>query len=102
MDRLEAREATLQFVDCYFPACLGALLAGSVVRGQRTTRSDLDIVIFDSTLPSAYRESLYFKNWSIEVFVHNLESDKRFIALNCHRASPSLARMVFGRNYFKG
>lgn len=78
----------------HFSNCHGALLAGSVVRGEATETSDLDIVIFDSNLQSAYRESLIEYGWNIEVFVHNLTSYKAFFKSDCERARPSLPKMV--------
>jgi hypothetical protein len=78
----------------HFSNCHGALLAGSVVRGEATETSDLDIVIFDSNLQSAYRESLIEYGWNIEVFVHNLTSYKEFFKSDCERARPSLPKMV--------
>lgn len=67
------------FVETNFRHCRGALLAGSVVRGQETATSDLDIVVFDETLMSSYRESMIFYGWPIEVFVYNLSSYKDFL-----------------------
>lgn len=87
-------EAAHQFVNKYFPKCQGALLAGSVVRGEATETSDLDIVIFDKSLSSSYRESLKEFGWDIEVFVHNLSSYKQFFKSDYERARPSLPRMV--------
>lgn len=78
----------------YFPNCHGALLAGSVVRGEATKTSDLDMVIFDQNLKSAYRESFIEFGWNIEVFVHNLSSYKDFFKSDCERARPSLPNMV--------
>ncbi len=94
LNKLNSKIIALQFVNHYFSECQGAILAGSVVRGEANSTSDLDIVIFDSTLPSAYRESLFFENWPIEVFVHNLHSYKEFFASDCERAKPTLPRMV--------
>uniref|UniRef100_UPI0024077796 nucleotidyltransferase domain-containing protein n=1 Tax=Psychrobacillus antarcticus TaxID=2879115 RepID=UPI0024077796 len=78
----------------YFPNCNGALLAGSVVRGEATNTSDLDIVIFDESIPSSYRESFIKFDWPIEVFVHNGSSYKAFFESDRERARPSLPRMV--------
>jgi predicted nucleotidyltransferase len=82
------------FVKELFPNCDAALLAGSVTRGEATDTSDLDIVIFDQTVPSAYRESLIAYGWPVEVFVHNLNSYKFFFESDIKRARPSLPRMV--------
>lgn len=87
-------ETAQHFIEKYFPKCQGALLAGSIVRGEATETSDLDIVIFDISLSSSYRESLIEFGWDIEVFVHNLSSYKQFFKSDYERARPSLPRMV--------
>jgi hypothetical protein len=92
--RLEAYKAADLFIMNHFPNCDGALLAGSVVRGEATKTSDLDIVIFDCNLKSAFRESVIEYGWSIEIFVHNLTSYKDFFKSDCERARPSLPKMV--------
>ena len=94
LKRLSPKEAAELFIQKYFPNCQGALLAGSVVRGEATKNSDLDIIVFDQHLGSAYRESLIDFDWPIEVFVHNLSSYKEFFSSDCERARPSLPRMV--------
>ncbi|WP_435368113.1 nucleotidyltransferase domain-containing protein [Neobacillus niacini] len=94
MNRIEPGKAAELFTLNHYPNCHGALLAGSVVRGEATETSDLDIVIFDSNLKSAYRESVVEYGWNIEVFVHNLTSYKDFFKSDCERARPSLPKMV--------
>lgn len=94
MNKHDPIEAAQRFIQKYFPNCNGALLAGSVVRGEATDTSDLDIVIFDETVPSSYRESLIQFDWPIEVFVHNTSSYKSFFESDRERARPSLPRMV--------
>ncbi len=56
-NRMNAREAARKIVEQHFPSCTGAVLAGSVLRGEATNTSDLDIVIFDKKLPASYRTS---------------------------------------------
>lgn len=92
--RIEPHEAAIQFVHKYFPTCQCALLAGSVVRGEATETSDLDILIFDEAIEQSYRESLVAFGWPIEVFVHNFTSYKQFVESDCARAKPSLPRML--------
>ncbi|MDM5328799.1 nucleotidyltransferase domain-containing protein [Neobacillus sp. CF12] len=99
---MEAYNAAKLFTLNHFPNCLGALLAGSVVRGEATETSDLDIVIFDSNLKSAYRESVIEYGWNIEIFVHNLTSYKDFFKSDCERARPSLPKMVSEGIVIKG
>lgn len=89
-----AIEAAQQFIAQYFPQCDGALLAGSVVRGEATETSDLDIVVFDNNRMTSYRESIVAFGWAIEVFVHNLTSYKQYFHEDYKRARPSMPRMV--------
>ncbi|MBP0725222.1 nucleotidyltransferase domain-containing protein [Bacillus sp. RG28] len=93
--KLKPIEAAKLFIEKHFPNCHGAILAGSVVRGEATETSDLDIVIFDKSLPSAYRESMIDFGWAIEVFVHNLTSYKHYFDSDYQRAKPCLQRMIF-------
>ena len=93
-NKISSIEAGQLFIKKYFPNCQCALLAGSVVRGEATETSDLDIVVFDKTIPSSYRESMLELGWPIEVFVHNLTSYKQYFENDCKRARPSLPRMV--------
>jgi len=92
--KLQPVEAAKRFIKEKFPDCQAALLAGSVVRGEETETSDLDIVVFNQKVESAYRESFIEYGWPIEVFVHNLTSYVGFFKSDCERARPSLPRMV--------
>ncbi|WP_342599642.1 nucleotidyltransferase domain-containing protein [Psychrobacillus sp. FSL H8-0483] len=94
INRLEPVEAATQFISQYFTNCQGAVLAGSVVRGEATKTSDLDIVVFIKDVPSSYRESLLVGGWPIETFVHNLSSYRNYFDMDRKRAKPSLPRMV--------
>lgn len=89
-----AEKAAAEFVARHFPLCQCALLAGSTVRGEATSRSDLDIVVFDEHVPAAYRESFVEEGWPIEAFVHNFTSYKAFFESDCRRGRPSLPKMV--------
>lgn len=94
MKRMKAPFAAKRFVDEEFPHCQAALLAGSVIRGEETPTSDLDIIIFDNQIEEAYRESRIEYGWPIEVFVHSLTSYKDYFRSDAERARPSLPRMV--------
>jgi hypothetical protein len=94
LKKLMPLEAAQKFVHRQYPNCQGALLAGSVVRGEATETSDLDIVVFDKDIKSSYRESFVEFGWAIEVFVHNLTSYKLYFKDDCLRARPSMPRMV--------
>ncbi|MCM2674141.1 nucleotidyltransferase domain-containing protein [Alkalicoccobacillus plakortidis] len=94
LNKLSPIKAAEQFINDYFRDCQGALLAGSVVRGEATETSDLDIVIFDKHLTSSYRQSLVKYDWAIEIFVHSPTSYKHFFKLDFELARPSMQRMV--------
>ncbi|KMJ59880.1 nucleotidyltransferase [Bacillus sp. LL01] len=94
LQRLPAIEAAEKIIKRYFPECEGAILAGSVVRGQESPTSDLDIVVFDSSLAVSYRESFVELGWPVELFCHNLESYQAFLKNDCERARPCLPRMI--------
>jgi hypothetical protein len=70
-------------------------LAGSLVRGEGTSTSDLDLVVVFKNLPNAYRESFRFGGWPVEAFVH----DPQTLAYFFHEVDkpsgiPSLPTMV--------
>ncbi|WP_346726724.1 nucleotidyltransferase domain-containing protein [Bacillus suaedaesalsae] len=92
--RLSPIEAATAFIKTHFPTCDGAILAGSVVRGEYTSTSDLDIVVFDTSIQSSYRESLTAYEWPIEIFVHSFDSYKEFVKQDVERGRPSLPRML--------
>ncbi|WP_058307695.1 nucleotidyltransferase domain-containing protein [Gracilibacillus massiliensis] len=94
MRKVNSVAAAKQFINQKFSHCQGAILAGSVVRGEETATSDLDIVIFDNNLNNSYRESMIDNGWPIEIFVHNLSSYKYFIEMDCKAGKPSMARMI--------
>ena len=70
-------------------------LAGSIVRGEGTPQSDLDLVVIFDMLPNAYRESFYFGDFPVEAFVHDPETFNYFL-FEVDRPSgiPSLAQMT--------
>lgn len=76
---MKPMEAAQSIITSQFSNCDVALLGGSVARGEATKTSDLDIVIFDQSLSSCYRESFYSNGWPVEVFVHNFETYKTFL-----------------------
>lgn len=95
-------EAAKKIVEKYYPQCHGALLAGSVVRGEDTPTSDLDLIVFDAQVTDSYRESFIDYGWPIEAFVHNLASYKKFFKSDVERARPSLPQMIVEGHIIKG
>ena len=90
---MNAIEAAKAFLDKHFPECSTAFLAGSVLRGEATTTSDLDIFIITSREGTPYRESFYEFGWPIEAFVHSSTSYQEFFLSNIKRRRPSLPTM---------
>ncbi|WP_338776996.1 nucleotidyltransferase domain-containing protein [Metabacillus sp. FJAT-52054] len=95
MNRPEAVSAAYDFVNEHYPECQAALLAGSTSRGETRPLSDLDIVIFVTGIIRSYRESIHFKGWPAEIFVHSLLSINEIYEADRKRAIPSMQRMVF-------
>ncbi|MDN7244007.1 nucleotidyltransferase domain-containing protein [Planococcus shenhongbingii] len=90
----DALATAKQLVTRLFPDCEAALLAGSIVRGEATETSDLDLVVFDNNIMSSYRKSLMENGWPVEIFVHSLTSYQAYFDSDCQRGRPSLPNMV--------
>jgi len=70
-------------------------LAGSVLRGEGTKTSDLDIVVVYESVSNAYRDSYFYSGWPVEAFVHDPQTFKYFIQkVDGPTGVPSLAAMV--------
>ncbi len=91
----ELIEITREILQTKYSAAEFAFLAGSIVRGEGTAFSDLDVVVIYEDLPNAFRESFYFREFPVETFVHTPETLNYFI-FEVDRPSTvaSLARMV--------
>ncbi|MBM2622800.1 nucleotidyltransferase domain-containing protein [Actinoplanes sp. LDG1-06] len=80
-------------VDERFPRAVWAILTGSVLGPARTAGSDLDIVVLIPEGPG-YRESLRFRGWPVELFVHTREALEGFLASEREKRKPSTHRML--------
>jgi hypothetical protein len=69
-------------------------LAGSLVRGEGTATSDLDLVVVFEHVAHAYRESFMFYGKPVEAFVHDSETLSYFFSRGRDLGVPSLAAMV--------
>ena len=77
-----------------YPGAEVIFLAGSVIRGENTPTSDLDLVVIFRRLDNAYRESFRFNNWPVEAFVHDPETLNYFFQMDRASGVPSLPNMV--------
>ncbi|MDQ3712469.1 MAG: nucleotidyltransferase domain-containing protein [Acidobacteriota bacterium] len=70
-------------------------LAGSIVRGEGTPYSDLDLVVIFDNLPAAYCESFYFQGIAVEAFVHDPKTLNYFLyEVDRPSGIPALAQMI--------
>ena len=77
-----------------FPTALASFLGGGVLSARRTATSDLDIVVVLDGPPAPFRESLRWRRWPVELFVHDQASLATFFARDTARRKPNLARMI--------
>jgi predicted nucleotidyltransferase len=83
-------EATEEFIRNYFKDSIFVLVAGSVIRGEATITSDLDIFIIKNDIHKAYRESFFESDWPIEAFIHTQDSYKDYFMGDIKRRRPSI------------
>jgi len=86
---------TRQIFDDRYPTANVVLLAGSLLRGEGTPYSDLDLVVIFDQLPRAWRESFDFDGYPVEAFIHDPETLNYFLFESVRSStSPAMARMV--------
>ena len=91
----QAAQVTAEIFDRKYPDASVIFLAGSIVRGESTPFSDLDLVVIFQKLPAAYRESFNFQGYPIEAFVHDPETVNYFLhEIDRPSGTPSLAQMI--------
>jgi hypothetical protein len=70
-------------------------LAGSLVRGEGTRHSDLDLVVIFDRLERAYRESFHMGDLPVEAFVHDPQTlEYFFYEVDARSGVPALAQMI--------
>ena len=77
-----------------YPGALAAFLGGGVLSARRLATSDLDVVVVIAGPPAPFRESLRWRGWPVELFVHDPASIEYYFALDAAHRKPTLARMV--------
>jgi hypothetical protein len=71
-----------------------AIVAGSIMRGQGTFASDIDLVVVFDRLEAAWRESFVAGGFPVEAFVHDPETLKWFVDQDVDRGYPSIVNMI--------
>lgn len=79
-----------------FPEALWALLSGSILTRDRTSGSDLDIVVVlpDDDPRAPCRDSRRVHGWPVEAFLHDKQTLAEHIARARPRRQPDLIRMI--------
>ncbi len=77
-----------------YPEAKVIFLAGSIIRGEGTKTSDLDLVVLYGNLPNAFRESFYFDDFPVETFVHDSETLNYFLETERLNAFSPLMQMI--------
>jgi hypothetical protein len=86
---------TRQILDDRYPDADVIFLAGSLLRGEGTPYSDLDLVVIFEKLPHAWRESFNFQGYPVEAFVHDPETFNYFtLEFGLPSGQAALAHMV--------
>lgn len=91
---LPPRDAAQKFIEENYENCRAAILAGSVVRGEATATSDLDIIIITRCSQAPYRVSQYRNAWPVEAFVHTEKSFYEYSRQDLERRLPRLPLMI--------
>ncbi|RYX81877.1 nucleotidyltransferase domain-containing protein [bacterium] len=96
-NRISPQQAAQTLFERRHPSANCLLLAGSIVRGEATASSDLDIVVLydEGDLPHAYRESLLWEGFPVETFVHSPQTLRYFFEkMDGPSGFPTLMQMV--------
>jgi len=88
----------LTMADALFHARYGgasfAYVAGSIMRGEGTYLSDIDLVVVFDRLEAARRESFVVDGVPVEAFVHDFETLAWFVDDDVARGRPSILNMI--------
>lgn len=92
---LTPESAAKEILDDRFPNAMVMYLAGSLVRGEATRFSDLDLVVVFEHVEKAHRQSFFYRGWPVEVFVHDPQTLKYFFTeVDGKSGFASLPQMV--------
>lgn len=90
----EVLAAARAIVAARYPDAAFALVAGSLMRGEGTAHSDLDLIVMYDRVESSRRESFLAEGVPVEVFVHDDETLAWAINIAVTRGRPSLVAMI--------
>jgi hypothetical protein len=90
----EVLECSINLLADRYPDADCAFVAGSLVRGDGSATSDIDLVVLHCSLPRAYRESFIYSGVPVEAFVHDPETLSWFLAQDREAGHPALIGML--------
>src|SRR4051812_17873591 len=67
----QALEIAHKTIETKYPSALVAFCAGSIIRGEGTATSDIDLVVVFPEIKHAWREAFIFEGWPVETFIHD-------------------------------
>jgi len=71
-----------------------AYVAGSIMRGEGTKFSDIDLVVVFPSLERAWRESFTLEGFPVEAFVHDEQTLAHYLHADADSGYPIMANMV--------
>lgn len=89
---------TKELFETRYPGAEAIFVAGSVVRGEASTYSDLDLVVLFKKVDVAYRESFSHREWPVEAFIHDPETIRYFFDV----VDPGLGRATLAEMILEG
>ncbi len=93
-DKPDPHQTAVAYVDERYPDAEAGFLGGSVLRGHGTPSSDLDIIVVTTAPPAPFRETVAYRGWTIEAFVHSVESLRVWAAMDVERRKPVLPQLA--------
>ena len=76
-----------------YPNADAAIVGGSVVRGEGSPTSDLDLLVVIGGLSAPFRESFTSHEWPVQASVNNLQSWRHLFDTNVRRRRPFVVRL---------
>lgn len=90
----QALAVAAHILETRFAGAHFAFVAGSIMRGQGTVGSDIDMVVIYPQLERAWRESLVEEGFPVEAFVHDPATLDVFLGRDVENGRPVLINMV--------
>ena len=89
-----AMAIAVEALETRFPGAVCAFVAGSIMRGQGTVRSDLDLVVLYPRLDQAWRESFESNDMPVEAFVQDPSTLAHYLEQDVQSGRPIMISMV--------